>query len=292
MSEMKCVLATIALLLAVSPAVAAPLIQATWSQNLQGIAITVTGRNTDGDPELDVGSGSCTDTLAAHTQTSVTCPSGLVGTFGSATATSYNVSLTLPLFTLTTFTTGGAININTMATLAGAATISGGISSAAANVGIPGMVTVKVAGHVAKGLNASMQATGMTTLVKLPLSIGAEGTLTGYFSVLNNVHYITVAFYAWTPHTRTFTGLTSKYAALPTPTVVAMGSVNLNPGGGGVVTLVSPSKISIDGPLAQRRTASFTALRLTFLPEPSALLLLSAGAAGVALTYAHRRRMR
>jgi hypothetical protein len=63
-------------------------------------------------------------------------------------------------------------------------------------------------------------------------------------------------------------GLTSKYAPLPTPSVVAMGSI-VSAGGLRTVTLVAPSKISIDGPLSQRRTASFTTLRLTFLPEPS-----------------------
>ena len=68
------------------------------------------------------------------------------------------------------------------------------------------------------------------------------GVTTGYFTVLGNGHYITVDFYAWTPHTLTFTGLTSKFAPLPTPTVVAMGSVNLTSMGGGTVTLVSPSK--------------------------------------------------
>jgi hypothetical protein len=58
------------------------------------------------------------------------------------------------------------------------------------------------------------------------------------------------------------------------------------------LTLVSPSKISIDGPLAQRRTASFTSLRITFIdenlfvhgtPEPGTLLLLGAGLAGLGL---------
>ena len=66
--------------------------------------------------------------------------------------------------------------------------------------------------------------------------------------------------------------------------LVAVGSVAL--------TLVAPSRISIDGPLAQRRTASFTSLKLDFpnelgvvhgTPEPGTWLLLGAGVAGLLL---------
>jgi hypothetical protein len=68
-----------------------------------------------------------------------------------------------------------------------------------------------------------------------------------------------------------------------------MGSFNLTAKGGGTVTLVSPSKISIDGSIAQRRTASFTTLVLTFVPEPGALLLL-AGAALFLARFVRRER--
>ena len=60
--------------------------------------------------------------------------------------------------------------------------------------------------------------------------------------------------------------------------------ITATPGmGGGTVTLVSPSKISIDtnaGNLGQRRTVSFSKLTLSFIPdapvpEPSTLLLLA-----------------
>ena len=280
-----------AAMVAGSAAQAGPLISVTWSQDLQGIAITQTGTDTNSDGTTDIGSGSCVDTNPNHLQTVITCPNGLIGASGSATATTYSVSLTMPFFSVNTFTTGGAININTAATVQGAAAISGVNSSAGATMGVGGMVTVKVAGHIAKGVNASMQGPGPTTLVKIPLNIGAQGTETGYFFVLNNLHYITVDFYAWTPHTLTFTGLTSKFVPLPNPTVVAMGSVMLNAGGGGTVTLVSPSKISIDGPLAQRRTAGFTSLTLTFagVPEPSTLLLLGAGVVGLVLVGTRKR---
>jgi hypothetical protein len=286
------VLVTIALLLAASAGHAAQLLHATWSQNIQGLDVTVTGRNTDGDPEFDIGSGSCShDFPNPYVQVSITCPDGLIGSSGSATSTSYNVSLVMPQFSLSQFTTGGAINLHTRASFAGSASITGGVSMAAADQGITGRVTVKAAAHAAKGVNASMQTIGNTTLVRLPLSIGAAGFQSGYFFVLGSIHYITVDFYAWTPHTLTFTGLTSKFVALPTPTVVAMGSANLTQGGGGTVTLVSPSKISIDGPLAQRRTVSFTALTLTF-PEASALWLLAASAVALRLARNHWNRSR
>jgi hypothetical protein len=282
-------LAVLALLLAASAGDAAPLLQATWSQSIQGLDVTITARRSDGDPQLDIGSGSCThDFPSPYVQVAVSCPEGLLGSSGTATGTSFSVSLVMPQFTLSQFTTGGAINIHTIATFAGSALITGGASAAAATQGIPGRVTVRAAAHAAKGVNASKLVAFGTTLVRLPLDIGASGLEAGSLSILGSLHYITVDFYGWTPHTLTFTGLTSKFVALPTPTLVAMGSAHLAQGGG-TVTIVSPSKISIDGPLAQRRTVSFTSLTLTF-PEPSALWLLAVAAAGLAFVRIHSNR--
>jgi hypothetical protein len=66
-----------------------------------------------------------------------------------------------------------------------------------------------------------------------------------------------------------------------------MGSFNLTANGGGMVTLVSPSLVAIDGAIGRRRTASITTLTLTFVPEPGTLLLLGGGA--MALLLAARR---
>jgi hypothetical protein len=147
-------------------------------------------------------------------------------------------------------------------------------------------VIVMTAKHLAMGANQSMFAIGVNTLVNVPLSNGKAGQFNATFTLHGALHTITVDFYAWSPHTFTISGLTSLGMALPT--VVAMGSFSLTPSGGGMVSLVSPSKVSIDGLIVGRRTASFTKLVLTFVPEPGTLLLL--GAAVVVLARGSRRR--
>jgi hypothetical protein len=254
---------------------AGTLTAATWTQDLQGTSITVTNSG-----------ATCTDNNPSHvaSATAITCPTAGLQPTGTSTASTYNVSLTMPLFSLQAFTTGGTINIGTMATLQGAQTISGGTMGATANVGIAGMVTVGGAQHT---MGSMWNQPLMGTLVQIPLSVGKAGIATGSFTVLGSYHYITVNFYGWTPGTQTFTGLTTGGVNLPT--VVAMGSFNLNGAGAGTVTLVSPSKISIDGPAAQRRTAGFTTLKLSFVPEPSTLLLLGAGVVGLVLVGSRKR---
>jgi hypothetical protein len=282
-------------LLAPTHASAAELLSATWTQTLQGVALTVTN-----------GGATCSDGLTTHVQQTITCPTAGLGATGSSTRTSFSLSLTMPSFSLTQFTTGGVIDLFTRAALAGGAvSITGNQSMAAATRGDAGEVTVHIATHVGKGANASMRTVGYTTLVKVPLSIGRAGAHTGWFYALTQLHYLTVDFYGWTPHTRAFTGLTTMGSALPD--VVAMGSFRiatlraskiprsqLATGliDGGYVTLVAPAKISVDGPFWQRRTVSLTTLELTFhpaiglvhgAPEPGTLLLLAAGAAGLLL---------
>jgi hypothetical protein len=97
-------------------------------------------------------SGStCTSTGANLVQQMISCSTGSgLNPTGSSTLNSYSVSLTLPLFSLTQFTTGGAINVRTAAIVGGTQSIFGVNSSALALTGIPGQVTVKVAAHAAR----------------------------------------------------------------------------------------------------------------------------------------------
>jgi hypothetical protein len=240
--------------LAATAASAGTLTSATWFQVIQGLPATRT-----------------------------TAQLGAAGT-GSTSMSIGTVTLSYPFLSSNFFvpkTPNGTLDLAIHITQGGPQTITATPSMASGNPGIPGTVVVMTALHIAMGLNQSMFKVGVNTLVAVPLSNGKAGQFTGTFTVVGALHTITVDFYAWTPHTLTFTGLTSKGAALPT--VVAMGSFSLTANGGGTVTLVSPSKISIDGALAQRRTAGFTKLVLSFIPEPGTLLLLGAGALGLVL---------
>jgi len=269
-------------LLGSSTAYAGVLTGATWSGTTQGVALTITNA-----------SATCLSTGDNLVQQVITCPGAGLGATGTATGGNYSASLTVGLFAISQFTTGGAIPIGTMVTMMGGQVVNGMASSAGATQGVAGGVTVRVAAlnkAATKLVSNHSKLSMYTTLVKVPLAVGKAGTFTDYFYVLTNLHYITVDFYAWTPHTLAFTGLTTKKAALPN--VTAKGSFALTPMDGGVVTLVSPSKISIDGILAQRRTASFTTLKLTYAPtapEPSTLLLLGAGVVGLALVGSRKR---
>ena len=271
-------------LVAASAAHSGVLTAATWTASLQSNDFSVS--NTGGT----CAENSPTVVLNDTSLGGVPCPTSnnatiVLGATGSATATSYNVSLTMPLFSIEQFTTGGAVPIYTKASIVGPGAIQGTAAKATGITNVGGMVSVKLAAHI---MGSAYQAGGAgSTLVKLPLSAGKAGTAYQYFKVLTAPHYLTVDFYAWTPGAKTFTGLTSKFAPLAVPTVKAIGTFNLTAMGGGTVTLVAPSKISIDGPLAQRRTASFTSLKLTYapdsVPEPATLLLLGAGALGLAI---------
>jgi hypothetical protein len=243
-------------MLAATAASAGTLTNATWFQTTQGVPMTRTF--------------------------------GQIGATGvGSTGTSILVNLSYPFFSTTAFAPGTQVDLAQQITQGGPQQITATPSMAAGSPGIPGTVIVMSAIHVGMGANQSMFMVGANTIVQVPLSAGKAGVFTGTFLAVGVLHKLTVDFYAWTPHTLVFSGLTSKGNALPN--VTAAGTFNLTANGGGTVVLVSPSKISIDGTLAQRRTAGFTSLVLYFVPEPGTLLLLGAGALGLVLMGTRKR---
>jgi hypothetical protein len=215
-----------------------------------------------------------------------------LGAFGMSTFNSISVSLSYPPLATTLFypkvCCTQPIDAAIQITQGGAQEITATPGMAAGTPGISGTVLIMSAVHQLMGVNQSMFKVGTNTALFVPVSVGKAGQFTGAFAVVGVPHHITVDFYAWTPGTIAFTGLTSEYA--PRSDVTAAGSFGLTAKGGGTVALVSPSKVSIDGSLLQRRTISYVTLRLAFVPEPGALLLLGAGF--VALVYGARRRAR
>lgn len=254
-----------AVFLATSAAQAGTLTAASWLQVIQGFPMTRT---------FSRGLGQLPFTIS-----------------GSAWAGVDNVSvhLTYPAVVEKFFvpkTANGVLDLAISITQGGSQTIVATPGGGVANQGVVGSVVVRVATHNQAGVNQSMYLTGMTTLVKVPLNVGVDGQATNSFKVSGIAHFVTVDFFAWTPGSFVFTGLTSRGQALPSATAAGSWALNAGPFGGatGTVTLVSPTKISIDCVLAQRKTASFTSLKLYFVPEPSTLMLLGASAAALVLS--------
>jgi hypothetical protein len=185
--------------LAASPAAGGVLSQATWIQTIAGVSLVVTNS-----------AATCTSVGPNIVQQTISCPgTGLDATgFASGMSQGYSVALTMPAFALTQFTTGGVIGVYTKATFGngGQILIAGSRYGGGGSVQAPvaGMLTVKNTQHVATGVNASKRGPGFTTLVRVPVSVGRRGSITAYFHLLSEPHYLTVDFYGWTPNTWTF----------------------------------------------------------------------------------------
>jgi hypothetical protein len=185
-----------------------------------------------------------------------------VSASGTSTATSVSVSLTVPAF-VTSFPVTGVPLLSPQATLR-----LSGMQAITATAGIGG-ATQALPGAASDRIPA-------TTVLRIPLAVGVAGgstfTATHAFGIL---HYITVAHYAWTPGAITLTGLTHNLA--PLPDVLTAGSFMLDPNGAGTVTLVAPTRFSVQSSVQYRRNVALTRLTLHFVPEPGAWLLLAAG---------------
>jgi hypothetical protein len=261
-SRLLFLLAGAVTMLVAGAASAGTLDSATWVQTAQGFPMTRTAA----------------DTRWSYSGTS------------TSTAISANVNY---FFTSTVFgvpkTPNGTLDLVIKVTQGGTQAITATSLGAAGSPGIGGVVLVGggLPVHVGMNVNQSMFMLGTQTIVNVPLSAGKGVLITGTFNAVAVNHTITVQFYSWTVGTAMFANLTSKGASLPN--VTASGSFNLTSNGAGMVTLVSPSIVDIDGPLAQRRTAAFTSIVLNFVPEPGTLLLLGAGALGLVLMGSRKR---
>ena len=214
-----------------------------------------------------------------------------LGASGSSTGSSVAVTLSYPAFSTQFFvpkTANGSLTSSSRSPRAAPQAITATARMANGTPGIPGTVVVMTAKHAAMGVNQSMFAIGVNTLVGVPLSDGKAGMFDGTFTVTGALHTITVNFYAWTPRTL---ALHRPHLDGPgAPERHRDGLVQPDAVGGGTVTLVSPSKVSIDGSSRSGARPRFTKLVLSFVPEPSTLLLLGAGALALALANRRRRR--
>ena len=202
---------------------------------------------------------------------------------GTSTATSVSVTVAVsggPIQLVNTVATGGALPLGVRVSISGSANI-GGNQGTIGNIG-PGVnvpAAIFLGGLPPIGapflnlpLTAGGGATSMFTAIGIPVTIIGYAWNTGVVQVTGLTNSPVLGNTGGAPGTRTFTG-----------------SFNLTAGGGGTVTLVSPTKVIVGGAAAPSTTSSFSMLQLTFVPEPGTLLLLGTGVAGLALLGARRR---
>jgi hypothetical protein len=114
-------------------------------------------------------------------------------------------------------------------------------------------------------------------LLSVPLNLGTPNTV---FSGGGGVS-VTAISAAWTAGTAVVTGLTLTNGT----TATVMGSNGLTPGGQGTLVLVTPIKVltNIAGALPL-----FGSLTLTYVPEPSTLVLVALGVTALAVAASRR----
>lgn len=186
---------------------------------------------------------------------------------GSGTSTS--IAVGVDYFTTSAIlgiakTPNGAVDLGIRVEQGGTQVIHATSKAASADGKIAGsqVVAAGLPIHVAKGVNQSKFRLGHVTIVSIPISVGKAGRLTNTFDAVGVNHTLTVSFLSWTPESIRFSGLTSM--SEPLPDVTAKGSWSWQGNETGMVNLVAPTKIHVDGNLAQRRTATFTSLKLWF----------------------------
>jgi hypothetical protein len=138
----------------------------------------------------------------------------------------------------------------------------------------------------AAAIYGEAQVNGLsTTLLSVPLAVGAPGTI----SQVSGGVAVTVVSGSWTSGAVTVTGVTTTttgFGTLPNGTAMATGVNALTPGGSGTLVLVAPLKL-ISSLVGNR--AGFGTLTLTYVPEPGTIALVGLGVAALG-ALAHRRR--
>jgi hypothetical protein len=201
-----------------------------------------------------------TETGNASSDTSATLGAG--SAFAGFVSTSFVANATQPVSAIYVYVQNNA-----------AGNFTGGVPGTVGGAALfTGMATVFVGGGA---------------LAVIPLAIGAPGV--NFVTVTKKgacTFCLTAIGASWTAGTGAITNVATSLGG-PLQNITVMGNNALSPGGNGVLTLVSPSKVitNLTGPIPL-----VSVLTLNYVPEPGTLLLLGAGVAGLAALGRKRTR--